>query len=192
MYYIYKYIYQNQVVYVGKTKQLEERIKQHTQETAFFGIKEVYYFECDTKEAMDVNEAYWINFYKPQINSAMPSLNSAYKHLICKEPAWTKYNKSIVCPTPLVYNFKQELEKEGITKGCLFAARPYAGKIQVSEYGGLQFILFDEFNRIYDIIQQNWDDTVGEEAVKIANHFLEGTGKQITYLGNNTWQTSEG
>ena len=80
-YYVYKYVFQNEIIYIGKAKDLERRLKQH-------GVKgdnikaeywddinnsSVYYCELANEMMADVVESYLIKEYRPKCNVAKVS-----------------------------------------------------------------------------------------------------------------------
>lgn len=72
MYYIYRYIERNQVIYVGKTKRdLQERIEEHKSDRKFMphlAASKIEYFTVPTQVEMDIAEKYYINKYRPMLN----------------------------------------------------------------------------------------------------------------------------
>ncbi len=80
--YVYKFIDEyNQVLYVGKTTDLNRRMNQHFNQKNNYLIKqgkgEVYkktqrieYFACKTEYDALVKELFYINYYKPKYNTA--------------------------------------------------------------------------------------------------------------------------
>ena len=72
MYYIYRYIEQNRVIYVGKTKRdLRERIEEHKSDRKFMShlaASKIEYFTVPTQVEMDIAEKYYINKYRPMLN----------------------------------------------------------------------------------------------------------------------------
>ena len=64
-FYIYKHILNNEVVYVGKTINMESRQKSHNKDKDWFieGL-EIEYAEVDNKTIMDIYELYYINKIK--------------------------------------------------------------------------------------------------------------------------------
>ena len=72
MYFIYKYVYRGEIIYIGKTKRdLSERIYEHSVELKFLPYlneSKIYYFELPTHVEMDIYEKYLINVYMPKLN----------------------------------------------------------------------------------------------------------------------------
>ena len=61
----------NIIEYIGKTTQLDERIKQHTKDKLKNFNGQIYYFECKNKTAMTSWEYSLINKYHPRYNAAL-------------------------------------------------------------------------------------------------------------------------
>lgn len=74
--YVYRYLCNGKVVYVGQTKnELKLRIKQHCKETAFLGLVEIQYIEIPyiadptiRRRTLLSTEEYYIEKYNPIIN----------------------------------------------------------------------------------------------------------------------------
>ena len=93
-FYIYRYIYHDEIIYVGKTKRpLNERIGEHANERKFFPYLNdclIQYFVTNTAVEMDIYEKYLINYYSPILNVVdMDHANFAFSLPI---PAWQDYN----------------------------------------------------------------------------------------------------
>lgn len=70
-YYVYKYVFDDEIVYIGKSKNIDARIKQHEAEEKFKAyIKrcKIYVAECVNSVEMDIIERALINQYKPILN----------------------------------------------------------------------------------------------------------------------------
>lgn len=84
-FFIYKYTQDENIVYIGKTKNLTQRIKQHEQEDKFKnGEFSIYYFLCKNETEMNAYEYFLINKY-------LPALNVSCKNSISikiEEPGW--------------------------------------------------------------------------------------------------------
>ena len=89
-YYIYKYVENNVPVYIGKTTQLDNRIKQHTRDKLRNFSGKIYYFECPNKTSMDSYEYCLINKYHPIYNTALKDKNI---NTNITEPEWRLYQQ---------------------------------------------------------------------------------------------------
>lgn len=93
MYYIYKYVYRNEIIYIGKTKRdLSERIYEHSVELKFLPYlneAQIFYFTLPTQVEMDIYEKYFINVYMPKLN--VVDMDGAEFAFVIKEPIWTRY-----------------------------------------------------------------------------------------------------
>lgn len=87
-YYIYKYVKNNIIEYIGKTTQLDERIKQHTKDKLKNFNGQIYYFECKNKTAMTSWEYSLINKYHPKYNAALKDKDI---NINIEEPEWKLY-----------------------------------------------------------------------------------------------------
>lgn len=90
---IYKYVYQGNIVYIGKSdSSLEARIKAHEKEDKFqpYLDSEIWYFETINPNETSVFEKCLIDKYKPIINVV-----DKYEENIrvqIEEPVWNKYH----------------------------------------------------------------------------------------------------
>lgn len=89
---IYKYVYKNEVIYIGKTdSSLYVRIKGHEKEEKFkpyLSGSIVYYFRCNNRAETTIYETALINKYKPLLNVQNKYNNTRDFEL--KEPEWIK------------------------------------------------------------------------------------------------------
>ena len=96
-FYIYKYTYENEIVYIGKTINLSQRIKEHSREKKFQNEKfDIYYFLCSNQRQMDFYEYVLINKYKPALNVMNKKEFEEFSFI---EPTWIKYDKNTVLIT---------------------------------------------------------------------------------------------
>lgn len=96
-YYIYKYVYKNEIVYIGQTVDLKRRIKQHEKEVSFlnYNNSDIYYFPCYSKTEMDSFEYFLIQKYHPVLN-VVHNNDGHNKIITFEEPAWTLYQEEAV------------------------------------------------------------------------------------------------
>ena len=93
--YIYKYVLNDEIIYIGKTKKLDSRIYQHSIEEKFKPhLKEsaIFYFECANSVEMDLIERAFINQYKPELN-VVDKLEGFSGCITVKDLEWHKYEK---------------------------------------------------------------------------------------------------
>lgn len=84
--YIYKYVRNNEIIYIGKTKNLQQRHKQHLQEAGkFLETDKLYYFLCPSSKIMDLYEIILINKYHPFLNKADNHMDVTVD---MEEPEW--------------------------------------------------------------------------------------------------------
>ncbi len=88
IYYIYKYVRNNNIIYIGQTNNLHYRHQQHLCEASFQNTDELYYFTCTSGHITDLYEIALINKYHPILNK-----RNKYDDLIIdvQEPSWTRY-----------------------------------------------------------------------------------------------------
>ena len=67
-FYLYKYVFNDNIVYIGQTTSLKRRVQQHTQDKLYNFKGEIYYTNCGSKKELDLLEAILINKYKPEFN----------------------------------------------------------------------------------------------------------------------------
>lgn len=104
--YIYKYVRNNEIIYIGKTKNLQQRHRQHLQEDKFLNNDKLYYFICETSNIMDLYETALINKYHPILNIAD---NYTTLNIEITEPDWLLYNNLIVIPNQQVKGNKETI-----------------------------------------------------------------------------------
>ena len=87
-YYIYKYVCDGEVKYIGKTVDMWRRFSNHKKETKFqnlnFTAQDVYYVECASKTQMDVLELLLINKYMPELNVVAKPKDNAVFTSVCE------------------------------------------------------------------------------------------------------------
>lgn len=100
-YYIYKYVDNEEIIYIGQTNNLNKRINQHTKDKLEGFNGKIYYFECPNKTAMDSWEYCLINKYHPAYNVA---LNDDNTNINIEEPQWIPYisGVNIIASHPVV------------------------------------------------------------------------------------------
>lgn len=92
MFYVYRYVYQNQIIYVGKTKRdLCERISEHKVERKFlpYLTADIEFITCKTHVEMDIYEKYFINLWSPILN-IVDMEHAEFSFQIPKQ-MWRKY-----------------------------------------------------------------------------------------------------
>ena len=187
-YCIYKYIYQNKIVYIGKSNVLDDRIRQHNSEIKFFGLDEIYYFICDNKNSMDINEAFYINQYNPILNEVKPKINEKFLNLVIYNPKWEKYEKNYASPLPLVINWHENLKGKVDNSPVGYIGDYILENIDFYSYGGIDFIPLDKFHEYQLKIRDMFDDAVGVQVHKIMQYLCyKENVHNIQYLGNNKY-----
>ena len=89
--YVYKYVHNNEIIYIGKNDtDLETRINQHKLEEKFrpYLKADIYYIELANAIMSDVVESELIRRYKPKLNVAKMS---DWSGLEFTEPEWKKF-----------------------------------------------------------------------------------------------------
>ena len=74
-YYIYKYVVDDKIIYIGLTNDLRRRIKEHASGTGleikfqpYLDHSTIYYHKCGNETEMKALESLLINHYKPMLN----------------------------------------------------------------------------------------------------------------------------
>lgn len=93
---VYKYVYNDEIIYVGKSDtDISLRIHAHTFEEKFLPYLsdcKIYYALCKNPAHTTILETYLINKYKPILNVAMKYDDDL--GITISEPEWNEYNKS--------------------------------------------------------------------------------------------------
>lgn len=85
-YFIYKYVKDSEIIYIGKTKRpLNERINEHKKDLPD-GCR-IYYFECSSESDMNIVELFLIDKYKPVCNKDCND-DAAHTSYRFEEPEW--------------------------------------------------------------------------------------------------------
>lgn len=130
--YIYKYVRNDEIIYIGKTKNLQQRHKQHLQEAGkFYETDELYYFLCPTSNIMDVYETALINKYHPVLNKADNDLTI---DIIVKEPDWYLYKE-------IYKKEKQPKDYQNIQINTSFKPKHHINFTETPVYENLEFPL---------------------------------------------------
>lgn len=87
-YYIYKYVRNNEIIYIGQTINLNRRHKEHLLEPTFHETDLLYYFVVTNKYLLDLYETALINKYHPILNKQSNYLQLA---VTIQEPNWKIY-----------------------------------------------------------------------------------------------------
>ena len=72
--YVYKFVdYYNEIIYIGKTQNIQRRMKQHFKDghldkECYENVNRIFYIEVDGKTNMDMYESFLINKYVPKYN----------------------------------------------------------------------------------------------------------------------------
>ena len=93
-FYLYKYEDINkEIVYIGQTISLAQRVRQHTHDKLqkFFGT--IYYVKCGSKEEMDFLEKILINYYKPKFNVIHRERKDLMVNLVDPNLDWQFYKE---------------------------------------------------------------------------------------------------
>lgn len=110
-YYVYEYLdEENDVAYIGKTINLEKRIKQHCSENKFQGLNKIRYIICKNKNEMDNLENHLISNLQPYLNidyNRFSFLSEDYPSKI----KWIEYDKDINYPSS-----RKEIKKNKYNK----------------------------------------------------------------------------
>lgn len=117
-YYVYRFLNSNnEVIYVGKTNDLDRRMKQQHFTNAgnltmeeYGEVNEVEYITLKTRIDMDIKELYYINTWKPKFNRKDKIEESIALELAVADE-WLKYDESTTVDKTKS-NYVNKLEKE--------------------------------------------------------------------------------
>lgn len=97
-YFLYRFIKDNEIIYIGKTKDLYQRLKihfsgnGHLNHECYYDTDRIEYARLKTNTEMDILEIYYINKYSPKYNDA-----SNYKEknipIDIKDIEWKNFDK---------------------------------------------------------------------------------------------------
>ena len=97
-YYVYKYVVNSEIIYIGLTDNLQRRIKEHASGVGleskflpYLDIADIYYHECGNETEMKALESLLINHYKPILNvvDVEPGESTANINV-----TWEKYDEN--------------------------------------------------------------------------------------------------
>lgn len=98
--FVYKFVdYDNEIIYIGKTKNLERRMQQHffnghLPKTCYNNVCKIFFIIVDGKTNMDMMETFLINKYHPKYNEDKQFFEYLELHkndfLSYEEPEWTR------------------------------------------------------------------------------------------------------
>ena len=138
MYYVYKYIKENNIVYIGKTKNLHRRIKEHLKEKDLVDCS-IFYTECSNSVEMDLLERALIDFYKPTFNKQFN--NSAVSTLITiKEPIWILYKEKPVMRSDYVRGRACDCSKIRLS-----GKKERLSQLQLTKLRGIVWLIMNQF-----------------------------------------------
>ena len=108
---IYKYVYHDDIIYIGKSdSSLISRIQCHEKEPKFQPYLTdtlIYYFDCNNPAETTIFETFLINKYKPILNKAMKYDDT--REYDIEEPEWKFYHRSIY-DTKEAIVYKKQIE----------------------------------------------------------------------------------
>lgn len=78
------------IVYVGKTKNLKQRFKQHEHLTE--DVKTIEYIECSSEADMTWKEIYYINLFKNENTTNAASVCKDKPTDLCLDDIWIRYH----------------------------------------------------------------------------------------------------
>ena len=113
-FFVYSYINEDGIVeYIGKTIDLPQRIKQHTQDKLSNFKGKIYYYRCHSQIEMNSYEYFLIRKYKPLYNELLDGEES----IQIEDPKWIEFNKKDFMPAR--ENTSCKIAKEGNQIRCI-------------------------------------------------------------------------
>ena len=143
--YIYKYVYNNEIIYIGKTDtNLIRRLKQHGKNGDNIDSKywdklnksDIYYCYANNKTMCDVIESELIRRYKPICNKAKKSDWSGIEFV---EPKWYFFDKNIMDEIKKQKSYtktskrEQELKQKELTMNFKLLSERYNLECEIKE-----------------------------------------------------------
>lgn len=134
MYYIYKYEVNGEIIYIGKTQDIVQRVKTHSHCNGddekflpYIDKAEIFVHKCESKRIMESLEKLLINYYKPILNvvDVLPE-KATYDVTITD---WKLYNENDfikVQQKESVITSRKYLNREDIEKSLLCIERVYS------------------------------------------------------------------
>lgn len=180
-YYIYKYVYNNDIIYIGKSdSSIINRINCHSREEKFqpyLNSCKIFYFECKNNAETTIMECYLINKYKPILNVSMKYSDDLSINIT--EPKWLIYNpKSFRPKYSLVKkeSWRQRKPSESeIIKQKIILCCAYMNDLN-------KFMLCESFASWYwEAALEQYDDPRGKEII-LSEEWL---GKELKESGIN-------
>lgn len=169
-FYIYKYIDNNEIVYIGQTINLIERINQHKTDK-LENLNDIWFFECNNKTEMDSYEYFLIQKYRPKLNVTFNKdygINTDNTLFNFQEPTWIKFNEKILIP-------KTEIVKKPlVVKELNYSVLNTLEESQTSSVEKIEFILslFEQKIIIFSMLNNNEMDVA--KFIKF-NNYAGGT-----------------
>ena len=116
MHAVYKYVYNGEIIYIGKTdSSLSARVYCHSHDSRFKPYKdsEIYYFETDNKYSTMIWEKMMIHKYRPKLNVA----DNYYEYEVDEEePTWLIFDENVEIKHDRVMNVWMELSEKEYVK----------------------------------------------------------------------------
>lgn len=93
MYYVYRYLNDEEIIYIGITNNLVNRYRQHRRDSIWFSEEYTYqYIKVDNKFIAKIFETYLINRDSPIGNGSENNQNDASKISFDIKEDWTNFN----------------------------------------------------------------------------------------------------
>lgn len=154
--YIYKYVFNNEIYYIGQTKNLYNRVNQHMNDVGFKGKTfEIYYFETPNQILTNAYELCLIQKYRPCLNTMY---NSAIIPVLdIEEPNWILYKNSVYQINPTIMNYEE-----------IVVEQDYYTAIELSKILGIHRSTVYIWKKNNEIIMEN-NYVSHEELIKLCN-----------------------
>ncbi len=110
-YYIYKYLLNNECIYVGKTINIFRRHKQHLREHSYFSEAEtILIAECKSAIEMDIYELYYISKDHPKYN-IMNTQRGECENISLPELSFKSYTQNSILNNKITYINKRNISR---------------------------------------------------------------------------------
>jgi hypothetical protein len=155
----------NEIIYIGKTINIDQRLRQHMMDKNkkwFKTVYKIYYAECSNKTDMDIYEIYYINKLMPLHNKQL--VNNIEFSKILDELNFVEYKKKI---KPRLKNKNIKLKNE--TKSCYNINSYEVGENFIENENILQYY------KTNSILSKDW------EYLLEGKQFLRGSSHPCTF-----------
>lgn len=188
--FVYKFLdYDNEIIYIGKTKNLKVRMKQHflrghLPQECYQNVSRIFFCEINGQTNTEMMETYLINkyhpFYNEDKNYAENIDTHKDKHLEQSEPNWSElyfdfYENDIILsntPIPPVYCDRNLSDREK----CIAILKQNLGRMKFEKGLYARYINYDELDDLLEYFS-----IVHKEVLRNIDYENSNVDEPITY-----------